>query len=1025
MKNKKSLFLYNDNDTRKYSLLKRQINCSMIYYLLTECEGYSIKHNNSNLSENIFFGIQSILKDGKEIFDFENVKETLKGSATRIKYQKDQVQLQTLSQIIQEETGLEINFKICTNKKFEISEITDIDGNEIDIYHFIEKYYQYNELISLVNSDNEKHQMSYLNKSKRFREIEDDSINQNEYKWKYQKREEIQKIVKSENVENESFQKQLNVVNRRINEAMINYLKNECENYSIQFENDTNSHFEFIYIKTIKKGNKIVYDKKQNKEQMKEVTLNNINRNWKKNQMKRLAELIENESGMKIVFEDNSNVFQIIQFVDIDDNPLDLYQFVSQYNQQELSLQSLTISNDTDNSIKRNNERFTTKWIYQDGEVINQILENENESKSSEIKKRSVIIRIINCCMLYYLLKECEGYSMTRSNITQTQNNFFYISKIMKRKTNVFKERITEKPRGNESRIKNQLVSLSELIQQESGIEFSFCKNKSGHFELKTFVDEEGKSLNLYDFVKKYYKFDILLKLIHWENEKSINKQLFTSMMFEESNDDNEDNYDNSSEDEYVNDNAEDESKSENKSIEIIEIDEDESLEQMKISSINEITIENRNQNDNESQELFLSSFNSTLLSILNKLHYTISFINPFQIQPKSNEHNFFLKIKSIQKETEQIEVINDKYQQIKLMMELVEDQTTILFLFEIDELKKLTNSIDKLGIKDETNEIISINQFNKKYQSEQLINYVENHFKTFPNNEYYQMNYFIDKKPNELKSQKKTNNMTIWKINEERIIDEWKRIIIYFLLINGYSITFYDESIECLENYLKYLKLLKQCENDENNEKDETKRMNLKNKLKQIYKYISSMISEIDGTFTFNENNNNNYNEEHTKIENELRQVNLNNCLMIKTIEKNQTKETFSINSEIQMKKLIEKINKESGYQIVYNETQTMIIPQYLKLKSDESIIFSTSDILSQCDVNDSLQELFENKIEKLTHIKQRQSVVNQQFKRNRPSLELPSMILKENNVNKRFSIQPDNSFPKNYLRKRNDYDE
>ena len=46
---------------RQQNLLKRQINVSLIYYLLTECENYTIIHENKQLSEKHLFFIQGFI----------------------------------------------------------------------------------------------------------------------------------------------------------------------------------------------------------------------------------------------------------------------------------------------------------------------------------------------------------------------------------------------------------------------------------------------------------------------------------------------------------------------------------------------------------------------------------------------------------------------------------------------------------------------------------------------------------------------------------------------------------------------------------------------------------------------------------------------------------------------------------------------------------------------------------------------------------------------------------------------------
>ena len=239
-------------------------------------------------------------------------------------------------------------------------------------------------------------------------------------------------------------------------------------------------------------------------------------------------------------------------------------------------------------------------WSFQNPSEMEELIKlNDYENRTKEAQK-TFIIKKINESMMYYLLTQCEGYSMNVNEVIRT-GECFYIRQIYKNDEIVvdFEEILKKEMKRMTSHFlscikrREQVLQMAELIQNEKGILFEF-NNSIKTFELISFIDEDENELSIIEFINTYGKYNDLFELLFIKDD----------------------------EDKIVDD---------NENNEII----DENVNQ------NEI-IENNNENDNENEinNELLSSFNNTLITLCNKLHYLITFNNPNKI-----ETNTFIQI--------------------------------------------------------------------------------------------------------------------------------------------------------------------------------------------------------------------------------------------------------------------------------------------------------------------------------------------------------------------------------------------
>ena len=785
--------------------------------------------------------------------------------------------MEKLAELLKFETGKKITFS-SQLKIFEI--ISFVNGNErkLNLMKFLEKYEHCDELILMIKKQNE---------------------NRKQYNLK----------------------KQLNC-------AMICYLITECKGYSIVNEKLCVLKNDFHFVKTISKNNEKYFEIDTHKNELKEMP-SLLPMLLEEIQMKRIAELINKEKGITILFECGKNVskeFKVLQFTDKNEKKIDVNEFIRKYNHHEKYIDYLKNSNESSESLdlqltSKTIELFDSenqsKWKFQSPKTIENVLKNNSMTKMSFDKQRSFILGKINCSMLFYLLTECKGYKCYLSYRKVTKNQFIYITTIMKRKSFEFsienyKNVTNNYQQGNYWLFWEniQMKKLAELIENESGMKITFFENENSNqlnpLELKGFVDHNGNEINLIEFLSKYDKFNELIQLLE--------------------------------------------------------------TKEMTIKVMKQF---NKNNEEIQRKETFLSLFNSTLITILNHYHYIITFIRPESITLDIKD--LFLYIKSIQKESEnntifesneneennQINKIIKIINQLDEMMKIIDHETNIHFSFDIDKLIQ-SNSFKNFNITIDDKQI-SIDEFIQKYYNIHMILFITKSFSLSQTIENFQMDYFIKMNEKECNLQ----HHILLKTNDISMIDCWKRICLYLLIINGCSITFTNEFNQRME---KYLNVLKQIEN---------------------YQLKQNEIISIDKIIHI-----------------------LNESCLIESIEKNEKKIILSETKELnKLNEIIKIVNEETNYEIIYEENNELSIPQYIKFKQNEMNQmkevkkYSSYDFIEDFNVNKTIIiELHKQlKLQQIEEINS--SEENNEYNRN----EIPMEEIKETNL---ISHQQDKNY-------------
>ena len=146
---------------------------------------------------------------------------------------------------------------------------------------------------------------------------------------------EIQYILTvQENATHKSAESQKVVIARKLNCCMIYYLLTECKGYRIIRKKTGPISKQFVYIDKIFKGNEVVFDP-ENLSHKSHAKTNHIFRIKRKTQIDKLAELIQKETGIKIVFEGTLNEMQFSYIEDKDGNAIDLIDFLSKYQHED------------------------------------------------------------------------------------------------------------------------------------------------------------------------------------------------------------------------------------------------------------------------------------------------------------------------------------------------------------------------------------------------------------------------------------------------------------------------------------------------------------------------------------------------------------------------------------------------------------------------------------------------------------------------------------------------------------------
>ena len=799
------------------------------------------------------------MKESKEMKEMKQKKEYRFNENTQIN------QLIKLSEIIQKEKGIQFIFGMYQSKKmenemFQLFHLLDRNRNQLSLIEFLEKYEKQKELNEIVMT----------------KEIE--------FEWMFQDENAINQLLTNERKQMKKINKNNDnglvktkeyfsgIIIRKLNTAMMYFILKECNGYKFQCNLYRIRVGSFIHIETIKKNEVDVYVAKSSVNS-KTSKLSFSSKNAfelynKKEQLETLASIIKKEKGISFIFNHDIYSFELIKFLDENDNPLDLLDFTKKYdNFIELNILLLNSEKNNQHKIKLLNRKkkktmfmeiHQSEWAYLYPNEIEEIIKKETNPNQSFTERNEIFMRKLNITMINYILKECSFYRFVIKKENDYLNEFMYIQKIYKRKRILYdsrKEIDSEKQKLGKEAIQKylrekQIRILKNILFKEKGYRFVIVKERK-QLQLKNYTLKKRKHTSLVVFFNEYCHLDYILKHVDIKIEGDMNDK--QSQQVENTEKDEEDQYDLKDIDNYeyfnfneIEENDDDEIKKEMKEEiedeedEIIEIDEDEEYEenledyQMIFNQdIKENKIENIFPDENKIEINALTIlFNNTLISILNKLHYSITFMN---INPDSTNENCFLMIKTIQKENEQCflydseiiqinstiyeKIIDRKYYQLQTMIDIVQENSTVRFLFTVNDLddenkSENLNYMNNLNMIDKLNELqveknnvtITLNTFIVEFIDNNIIDHVINHFKLFQGETSYDLKSYIEMTENTIL----IKQIKLWKTNDERNIDEWNRIFIYLLILFGYSITFVKDSVE------KYVELLQSIENNE-----------------------------------------------------------------------------------------------------------------------------------------------------------------------------------------------------------------
>ena len=766
----------NNSHEVEMSIIIRKVTNAMIYYLNETPEDYEINLNNLRKNVKNLMYIESIKKGKRTLFNINKYSKQMK-NLKPYKYTLywRKIQIEELAKIIENETGLKFVFNGDINH-LEIVKFVDQNETPLDLYEFVLKY---------DKTTNEEDEETKLMEEETNQTIQKKKDNKEKDETNCDVKEnvenEIKQILTDENVLDKSETSRIFTLLRVINNSLLYYLLSKCERYTFlpsEINTGRQRKNDFIYISKIMKDDIILFNIENHKEQIGKQSRFNEMYLKRSIQLNYLSSIIEKESGMKMKFDDHSvRNFTFESFKDKNDNHLNLYQFVKKYyhyselielidernkknksnnhNENEI----IEIESDSENdamseenetiekemikpkeeSEKENNlKQNKFQWNTIDKSSLNKILSEEKMLKESQYKQRSAIIRKINCCLLYYLLKECNEYKIILHRSRIIQSEFIYVKKIFKGNEIIFD---SEKPNDDlktnkqfsqkHSKRKMQMEKLGEIIENETGMKLKFINSDFDSLELVSFVDKNDKNVDLYEFMKKYEKYKELKDLISDENEtyKMEIEELNDDIMNLNNNDENNDENDNETNNVIINNNINDITNENSIHIEtndnkMIEENYEDQLPELPIH-LTQSNYTKQTNETNENRDKLIISFNSSLITILNKLHYIVSVIRPESLTSQTKSNETFLYIKTIQKESEKCilydnSLINKqnnqmmKINQMKQMMKIIENEINSIFLFEIEELFDFNDSQQlKITI---VNQIISIDEFIQSY---------------------------------------------------------------------------------------------------------------------------------------------------------------------------------------------------------------------------------------------------------------------------------------------------------------------
>ena len=520
---------------------------------------------------------------------------------------------------------------------------------------------------------------------------------------------------------------------------------------------------------------------------------------------------------------------------------------------------------------------------------------------------------------------------------------------------------------------KMQCLKLADLVAKESGIRITFG-DKTNELELAKIVDKKGNQISVTQFCKEYendmdlkkkYKKDTIAEInIHEvqtirltnvdENQPKLMEMENTTL---ENNNNNLNINDSSLQNnlndiETIDNNTYNQNNSFQESVlyqhqkiiyqhikqnieELKQIEMKNNPEQIQIKP--KMNQEKRKYKSNQLLNILIT-FNNSLILILNKLHYVFEFnrihslrstqflcINSIRKQNENmfvyhhsiqRSHNldsktFFCPQEIKQKEKQNFDL---QYNQIEEMMKLIENETEICFLFTIDHLKQFNKTYDEtssipqfyIKIKDE---IITFEQFVCRFDGKIISNNVFNYFKMSKENLNFEYENVYDNYNVEIP----VKHQQIWNTNDERIFDEWNRILIYMIFTLGYQITFSETS-------KKYYELLKYIRCEEKRQRETRKELDKKKSFPNLF---TSQQTEYALKKKWN------WNEFPTK-----------EFLLIDSIQRNGKSLKFPQTVGGQFQYLVETINTKSKFLVILSKSSTVSSqfrnPPYLYPKED-----------------------------------------------------------------------------------------
>ena len=229
---------------------------------------------------------------------------------------------------------------------------------------------------------------------------------------------------------------------------------------------------------------------------------------------------------------------------------------------------------------------------------------------------------------------------------------------------------------------------------------------------------------------------------------------------------------------------------------------------------------------------------------------------------------------------------IEKKIIQLKNLMKIVEQETSMVFLFDIERIDKINTLVD-LSVR-VRGKALRIDEFIDKFNGTGIFKLIRLNFKDWKKSKYFPMRQFVQILSNEIPIKQNS----IWSSNEFRMIDEWNRILITLLSINGYKITFTEDSL----NYLKMIKHLECLRMIKEEENEQWKTSHCILSTERIRRIQKEQLQEY-----------------------EMFEYPSKEFLMIETVEKDDNKITFPQTKESQLKRLISLINSETKYSIVF----------------------------------------------------------------------------------------------------------